>query len=924
MQMNSKLIRWSLLVWAVLWVAPAVAQQPAPRASVRIVGRVLDSSTGSGLSAVTVQVVGTNLGAISGLDGRYMINNVPVGRVTLRATSIGYTIKNVSDIEVDVGIVVEQNISMETEAVAIGAIEVTAAAERGSVNRALDQQRTATGIVNAITAEQMSRSPDSDAAAAVQRVSGVTVQDNKFVVVRGLGERYTTTSLNGSRIPSPEPEKKMVPLDLFPTSLLEQITTIKTFTPEQPGDFSGAQVDIKTREFPTTRQGAFSVTFGANDAVTGKTLPGPVRHGLEWLAFGSHERSVSERLREAGNFSQQFSQEEINTLIRSMNNNWSARSTNGTPLTAVGASLGGNEAVFGQQLGYLLSGTYSLSQEVRADEVRALAFPADNGTTDEIDRFTGSTARNNVLWGGLANFSTLIGSTTRIALNTTYNRSADNEARHEIGLSDDDGFPLQISRLRYVERSVASGQLMGEHEFASNHRFDWSLSGSHVTRDEPDRSEFVYEMQPDPLTGTPQEPAWLAAANEGAVRTFAELSESAAEAKLNHRVSFGATRSHNVKLGGLVRMTNREADNRAYSITAPTLSRSARQRAAEEIIVEHAQPGSTTMRLQPLLQGGSYTAEDMLSAGYAQIEYGLSQTLRLITGARVEHSEVEVVTEPSLGDRVTTKPSYTDLLPALTLNWTLSDAQNVRLSASQTLSRPEYREMAPVAYRDVIGGENITGNASLKRSLIRNVDLRWELYPGAGEIISVALFGKFFQDPIERVYLGTSGTRVVTFVNAEGATNYGVELELRKNLGVFVDALQPLTFSSNLTVMHSDIRIRGGGSFEDQRAMVGQAPYVVNTALTYISESGALSATALYNVVGKRVHSASEAPLPDVYEQPRYALDFAFRFPFVGGLAAKLDVKNVLDSPYEITQGTATREYYKSGRVLSFGLNWKR
>lgn len=923
--MISKLIRFPVIAAFItlLLTATAHAQQPGPAAG-RIVGRVVDAATGHGLSAVTIEVVGANVGTMSGIDGRFILNNVAPGRVTLRASSLGYAAKSITDIEVDGGRAVEQSIALETEAVAVDAIEVTAAAERGSVNRALDQQRTATAIVNAITAEQISRSPDGDAAAAVQRVSGVTVQDNKFVVVRGLGERYTTTSLNGARIPSPEPERKMVPLDLFPAALLETITTAKTFTPDLPGDFSGAQVDIKTREFPTERRQSLSFSLGLNQQVASSELLGPARFGSEWLAIAGQHRSLPAELRAAGKFQQQLSQEDVNTLIRSMNNRWSARSVGSSPNTSIAASVGGNDPIFGQRIGYLVSGTYSLGQEIRANEVRALAFPTDNGGTSEIDRFAGSTFRNSVLWGGIANFSTLLGSTSRLALNTSYNRSADNEARNEVGYSDDDGFPLQIARLRYVERQVASAQLAGEHEPAPAHRIDWSLTASRVDRDEPDRSEFVYELQPDPVTGEAQPPAWLSAANEGAVRTFAELTESALEGKLDYKFSLGAARNHAIKLGAMGRRTRRDADNRAYSITAPMLTREERERPAEEIIAQYAQPGSDVLRILPLLQGGSYAAEDVLLAGYGQLEVGWSDRLRIIAGARVEQSEVDVYADPTVGDAIHVTPTYTDVLPALTVNLALSERQNLRFSATQTLSRPEYREIAPVAYRDVIGGDNVTGNAGLRRSLIRNLDLRWELYPGSGEIISVGLFGKFFDDPIERVYLGTSGTRVVTFINADGATNYGAEIELRKNLGFVSPWLAPLTLSTNLTLMRSDITLVDGGAFKDNRPMVGQAPYVANAGLTYASESGATSATVLYNVVGKRIYSASEAPLPDVYEQPRHALDLSLRMPVSSDLSAKLDVRNILDSPFEVRQGTAVREHYNAGRVVNVGLSWRR
>jgi outer membrane receptor protein involved in Fe transport len=918
-----------VLLATLLASSRVAAQQPAP-ADGRIVGRIVDAATGQGLSAVTVQVMGTSAGAISGLDGRFIINNVPAGQVTLRATSLGYAIKTVTEISVSVGSSTEQNIALETEAVAIGALEVTAAAERGSVNRALDQQRNATGIVNAITAEQITRSPDSDAAQAVQRVSGVSVQDGKFVVVRGLGERYTTTSLNGARIPSPEPEKKMVPLDLFPTSLLEQITTSKTFTPDQSGDFSGAQVDIKTREFFGERSLSYSSSISINSAATGRNLVLAPGTSADWLGFGSGSRALPTAIRAAGNFSTSPTQQDINAFVRSFRNTWSPLSKTGLPSGSFGFVLGGNEPVRGQRFGYVVSGTYNNDQEVRANESRAIAQSAGAGQTVTIDRYDGTTGRRSILWGGVANVSTLLGSRSRIALNSTYNHSADNEARYEVGSSENYGnLPLQVTRLRYIERSVRSNQLLGEHELNENGRFDWSITSSGVRRQEPDRSEIVYSIDSDPQTGAPLPAAWFSGSSEGAVRTFGDLSENSWELAANYRISMGATRVSSFKLGALGRRTTRNTDNLAYSITAPMMARSERERSPEAIFNgQFTADDAQLFRLDPLTQGGSYTAADNLLAGYGMLEWVLSPRLRTIAGARVEHSDVTVDAAPTVGAAIVAQPTFTDVLPSLSLIYQPAENQNIRLSATQTLSRPEYRELAGIQYREVIGGENVYGNPDLRRTLIRNVDARYELYPGSGEVISLALFAKFFEDPIERVYLGTSGTRVVTFLNAESGRNYGVELELRKRLGFISDALMGVTAFGNVTLMKSEIDIGNAGSgtsrINDLRPMVGQSPYVINAGLTYSSASGARSATVLYNTHGKRIVSAAELPLPDVYELGRQTLDVALRVPVLPAVSLKLDFKNVLDSPHEVVQGSTIREYYTSGRVISAGVNWRR
>jgi TonB-dependent receptor len=284
-----------------------------------------------------------------------------------------------------------------------------------------------------------------------------------------------------------------------------------------------------------------------------------------------------------------------------------------------------------------------------------------------------------------------------------------------------------------------------------------------------------------------------------------------------------------------------------------------------------------------------------------------------------------VKAEPAIGSPETVTRTYYDVLPAVALNMALTERQILRLSGSQTLARPEYREIAGISNRD-INGEVFVGNPNLRRSLIQNADLRWEMYPSSGEVVSIAIFGKQFSKPIERVYRGTSGTRVTTFENATSAMNVGAELELRKSLRGLAESLQPFTAFSNLTVMRSDIDIGSvsGGSVDSKRAMVGQAPYVVNAGLTYASRDGRLAATTLYNIIGRRIFAASLLPLPSVYEEERHVVDVSLRFPVARGLSGKIDAKNLLDAPYEVTQGTVQREFYRAGRSFTLGLSWGR
>jgi outer membrane receptor for ferrienterochelin and colicin len=893
--------------------APAAAQSTG-----RIVGRVIDGEKGTPIAGVVLEVVGTELRGQSAIDGRYTLASVPAGSVAVRARYIGYQPKVVEGIVVPEGGAVSQDIALTTQIVELEEITVAAEAERGTVNRALEEQRFATAVVSAISSEQIAKSPDSDAGQAVQRVSGVTVQDGKYVFVRGLGERYTTTSLNGARIPSPEPEKKIVPLDLFPAGLLETITTSKTFTPDQPGDFSGAQVDLRTREFPARRTATASVGIGLTSGATGVDIVRAPRTGSEWLAFGGGERDMPALVREAGDLTG-LTPAEVNQVTAAFRNSWSARRSPGQPNGSLGLSVGGEDPVLGLELGYLGSFTYGISQEMRDEEYRAQAQPQAGGRQTPFNEFAGATGRVTVLWGGMANLSTRLGTGTKITVNNAYNRSADNEATVLQGHSEEFATDLERTRLTFVERSVRSNQLAAEHLFGERHLVDWSVTSSGVTRDEPDRSDLAYTI------GNGQPSLWFGAPRS-ANRTFSALDESSWNLTGNYRLLLGPVANPaTIKVGGAWRSTSRDADSRSYDIINSTLSLTERTAPAEDIFDgQYALAGR--LILQANANAGRYTADERITAGFGQVEIPFARRFRLIGGVRVERWNLDITTTDPFGVAVPVPAKRkTDVLPALALNIGLAENQTLRLSATQTVSRPEYREIAPIQSFD-FGGFLITvGNAELQRARVRNLDARWEWYPRSGELVSVGVFGKFFNDPIERAIQPAAGQNIIKFINADRATNYGVEIELRKRLDFLGSAGSAFTLFSNTTLMHSEIEpgnVTAVSLTESNRPMVGQAPFVINAGLTWLSPEAAWSATVLYNVVGKRVIEAGATPLPDTYELERHVLDFSLQAPFILGATLKLDAKNLLDAPYRQQQGDVMRLRYKAGRSVGLGFRW--
>lgn len=903
--------RYLVLFSALLFAPTLNAQQSAPG---RVVGRIVDANSGAVVAGAQVTVEGTGTAALADWSGRYALESVDPGRHIISVRMIGYQHKSVSDVIVESGATRVLDVTITAAAIEVAAVQVTAEVERGSVVRALNEQRNATGIVSAVTAEQIEKSPDSDAGQAVQRVSGVTVQDGKYVFVRGLGERYTTTSLNSARIPSPEPERKVVPLDLFPAGVLEGITTSKTFTPDQPGDFSGAQVNLRTREFDAGRVLSFSASGNGNEAAFGNGRPRAPTLGLEWLGFSGSERRLPAALAAAGDLSQ-TSTSEFPTLISSMRNSWSALSSNGVAGGSFSASVGGADPVFGQRISYLGSLSYTTAEEIRQGERRAVAIASQTpGQALPQNVASGETGSATVLWGAILNLNTRVSQRSRISLNNTYTRGAENQATRLAGHSEEFDRDLDVTRLTFTERSVASSQLTGQHVVGDRHLIDWSVTGSRVTRNEPDRSDLVYEAVIDTIAGTVQPIRWWGAPRS-ASRTYSDLWENGLQGGANYRLSLGGAGNQTyVKVGVDFRHTKRDADTRLYDITNLDMSDAERAAPAEQVLAQ-----ASRLYLSADASAGRYIATDALASGYVQASVALSERLTLIGGARLEQSHIDVTTlRPNGTPASPAQLRNTDVLPSLALTLHVATNQNLRLSATQTLSRPEYRELSSVQFRDLVFGLNVRGNPTLRRALIQNFDARWELYPSPAEVFSVALFAKHFNDPIERIIVGTTGANLISFVNADGATNYGVELEGRKQLG-------ELTLFANTTLMRSRIQ-PGNDSIASlsskNRPMVGQAEYVVNAGLSYNSIAG-FGATLLYNVVGARITEAGTIPLPDAYEQARHVVDLALRAPVTGNASLKIDAKNLLDTPVHISQGGVTRLWYRTGRMISVGMTWE-
>jgi TonB-dependent receptor len=454
----------------------------------------------------------------------------------------------------------------------------------------------------------------------------------------------------------------------------------------------------------------------------------------------------------------------------------------------------------------------------------------------------------------------------------------------------------------------------------ARHGLDWSVGVARVVRNEPDRSDLAYEARRDPLSGAVVPARWWGAPRS-ATRTFSRLGETSRDLQVSVRlVSSSAPYPSALKLGGAFRATRREADSRAYDLWDLSLDDTQRAAPAEEIF-DGAYAAQGRLGLFESAIGGQYTATETVAAGFGQVETRVAGA-RVVAGLRVERAQLEVRSLSPNGQPATGTLDNVDLLPGLSLTVPVAPSHDLKLAFGNTVARPEYRELSPVSYFEVLGGATVFGNPGLRRTVVHNADLRWEWFPQADEVVSLGLFAKRFTDPIELILVATTGGLVRTYVNAPSAYTYGLEAEVRRSLG---GRLAPLSLFGNLTIVRSRI-VPGNDSISAltsrDRAMVGQAAYVVNAGIGYSRPASDLSATILYNLVGPRIAEAGVYPMPDSYEQPRHVVDAALRVPLARTIALKLDARNLLDAPYRTTQGGLVRHAYSTGRTLTVGLRW--
>jgi outer membrane receptor protein involved in Fe transport len=916
-------------------------------AAIVVPGRIVRDGDRAPIPGARVFVRGIAATATSDRDGRFQLE-LPPGTWDLSIVSSQYATQQISGVLLsDATTPPDLTVELVPVGLALDDFTIRAPKVAGGTAELLDERRTASAVTDLVGAEQMSRAGDNTAAAALRRVTGLTVVGGRYVFVRGLGERYSATLLNGSTLPSPEPERRVVPLDMFPASMLDSIAIQKTASPDIVGEFGGGVVMIRTRSLPTEPVREITINAAWRGGATFAKGPIGPRGPTDFLGidggFRAMPRSIldasaDQPLKASGIFSTQgYTLEELGEFSRAVARRWDVGEGRALPDLGVQGALGRSwDTSFGR-VGAISGLTFSNGWNL--DDAARSVYSVGPGGAPELKRVTTYQAMSNrILLGGLLGLGAELGGGHEIHATTLITRVSDYEAARFDAVDPTGSEDKRQFTTAWVEQMLIVQQLRGQHPIGSDGRgtIDWRYALSKADRVEPDRREHTYELtQNGPRIS--QRGTW----NEIA---YVDLDE------WNHDLGLDAswtvlpdrgTRPGRLKAGIQLTERRRTSDTRRYSFEFRGtdgldlgLPLDALMDPANLGPQDDPTRGYMVM-FEQTQNSDDYTAMQSLQASYAMVDLPIDGRLRAMAGARLERSAQRVDTfelfNPDASPASASLDNL-DVLPSGLLTWAVGpkgdrvESMLLRASYGRTVSRPEFRELSKVPFQDFRTGVLFFGESNLKRATIDHIDARWEWYPRPKESVSLAAFAKRFDEPIERVSaISAVSGLAATFANADSATSVGIEGELRVHFDRLDDRLADWYFAANGAIIRS--RVDTGGAVSNDtnpiRPLQGQAPWIANIQLGWDDPERGSNVALLYNATGAQLSDVGQQGVPDSYQLPVHQIDLVGAWALGRGWALQLRAQNLLDSPERLRTGPNIAERVFNGRRVQIGVQWR-
>ena len=969
----------------------AAAQDAAAQDSTltgAVTGVVVETGNGAPLPGANVKIEGTTRGTSTDLNGRYRLDGLTPGSYAIVFSFVGFQQKTVTGVEVRAGEAAQLNVTLREEAAELKEVVVEAKAARDSEAGLLKEREAAPVVSNAISADLMSKAGVSSAADAMKKVTGASVVEGKYVFIRGLGDRYTTTQLNGVPMPTASPDRDAVQFDLFSANLLDNIVTKKTFTPDLPGNFAGGLINVNTESYPTdlTFKISSSTSIGTQTHFTNDFLSAP---GGQWdfLAIGDGTRALpgpvqplspatypEDIRRQVRN---QFQNNEgtsdlgplLNEVSRSFNDNMAPVQRRAPVNQSYSLSIGNEINSTGNPLGFLVNLNYKYDSSYFEGFQGRYRGPRGDGSDSLgtellVDQSKGTTTAK---LGGLLSLNYRLAQNHELGATAMYTRHGESTAETRFGqwpeqFGSDPTVHFQDRNLYYTRRELYSTQLRGRHLFAGlgGTEIEWTTAYSNTRQDEPDNRLFGNLVRETVRDGAVVDTSYVVDLTgfPPPTRFYTDLGENSYSGKLDVSIPFRGRQSE-IKVGGSYQTDHRDFRERRFEFEPPSnpayngspgeYFSDANMGIVDTTVIAEGTPfektvpefGNTVKEVTELKD--AYQGDRNIAAAYAMMDLSVTDRLRVVGGARLERTDIQISTlgsdqteEVVDTSRTAASIKKTDLLPSVNVVYELGDGMNLRLAGTRTLARPTFRELAPYGRTENVLGELVRGNTNLERTLITNLDLRWEWFPAPRELMAVSVFGKDFQGAIEEV-LFPSTNGVQTWGNAD-ARVYGAEFEFQAGLGRIADPLRHFTLSTNLSLVHSsaeepevNFSERSGGQQDttDQatRPMEGQSPYTFNLDLSYENPNTGTTAGLYFNTFGERLTALGVFSVPDTYEQPFHQLDFTFSQRFREHWTFDFAVENILgDTAREVLPYRGSAFVYQRTpreRSISIGLSYE-
>lgn len=923
---------WPVLVPHLVSVLASVV---LPRATLaqeipgKLRGIVRDARTQEAVLDAGVEVVGTKKTTRTDIDGRFEVS-LPAGTYDIRVFAPFYRAMRVHNLKVEAGGVTETEVALPPqENAATDTVEVVAKAERSSARAQLQLRREASTVSENISAQEIRSSPDSNAGEVVQRLPAVVVKDAKYINVRGLNERYSSARLQRSRLPSTDPERRVVPLDLFPAEFIESISLVKTFQPELPGDFSGALADIFLKPFPEQRRFSISLHSGANTQATARRFDTYRAAGpADFFGLGEHFRRLPDVIPERAS-QVNLTAARQQAFARSFDNIWAPSRISAPPNLGLSATGGGTWG----PLGFSVAGLYR--SEYKRHNVRS-ANVLFAGTRPEFaDRFDSRVSTFEVRLGGLLSAGYRLAPQHQLNFNALVNRNATDETRKSLGVEDSTGHVLSFTRFRYTVDTLAFGQLAGEHQVGPV-TILWRTAYGYTTQDQPDG-----RLQTRDVT----EGGIFTNNNFGGRRLFGTLEERLADSGIDFEMPVRALPTVlfdtlKLRFGPAYSYRQREQNLRQFLFDVKDVPEL--QALPTELLFAPENLGPNPFNRGVSFREESkprdaFRANEEILAGYATAELPLYRSapehheVQLLGGVRTEYWHLAERFFGANGAAVPLRRTEIDPLPAIALRYRPNSATNFRWSWSQTLTRPDLRELSPTQYPEPGSLETKAGDPTLLSAVITNYDFRWEWFYGEDELLSASAFFKDFARPIEQVVFYEGANRVFKPRNARSANVMGLEVESRVSLRRVHPVLAGVFFTTNVTWADSEAQIRQDSGTVRKRPLQGQAPFIVNANLGYHHERWG-EFRLLYNTAGRRIEAAGppdedpvtkRALIPEVFEERRDQLDLVYlhRVPVLGApVQLKFAAENLLNDPFVFTQAGLVQKRFTAGTKFTLSL----